>query len=152
MTKARRQHRITRSGARWARGMGVRLFLLLATANVQFPNTSLAQQNELLFKHLSIEQGLSQSIVEDIWQDRKGFLWFVTEDGLNKFDGYSFEILKHVAGNPYSLIHNEIKCIVEDREGILWIGTFDRGLERFEPATKRFQHFQKEDQYHGDLE
>ncbi|MFB3854444.1 MAG: two-component regulator propeller domain-containing protein [Vicinamibacterales bacterium] len=101
-----------------------------------------AQPPTLVFKHLSIEQGLSESIVNEIGQDRHGFMWFVTEDGLNLFDGYSFEVFKHDAADPTSLSHNEIKCIFEDREGIIWIGTFYRGLERFDPAAKRFTHFQ----------
>lgn len=101
-----------------------------------------AQPTDLHFRHLSIEQGLSQSIVTAMLQDRQGFMWFVTEDGLNRFDGYSFKIFKHDARDPSSLIHNEIKCIHEDREGMLWVGSFHRGLERFDPSTGRFTHFQ----------
>lgn len=105
-----------------------------------------AQQEDLVFKHLSIEQGLSQSIVGATTQDRRGFMWFVTEDGLNKFDGYGFEVFKHDAKDPASLSHNEIKCIAEDRKGLLWVGTFYRGLERFDPSTRRFTHFQHDPQ------
>ncbi len=101
-----------------------------------------AQQDDLAFKHLSIEQGLSQSIVDAVIQDRRGFMWFVTEDGLNRFDGYEFVVYKHDARNPASLVHNEIKCIAEDRMGALWVGTFYRGLERFDPATETFTHYQ----------
>ena len=101
-----------------------------------------ARQSDLVFKHLSIEEGLSQSIVNAMAQDRRGFLWFVTEDGLNRFDGYSFEVFKHDAADPGSLAHNEIKSVLEDRAGMLWVGSFYRGLERFDPATKRFTHFQ----------
>ncbi len=96
----------------------------------------------LEFRHLSIEQGLSQSIVQDILQDRQGFLWFVTEDGLNRFDGYTFKIFKHDAKEPASLVHNEIKCVHEDRAGYLWVGSFHRGLDRFDPTTGRFTHHQ----------
>ena len=98
-----------------------------------------AQQDDLSFKHLSIEQGLSQSIVNATTQDRRGFMWFVTEDGLNKFDGYGFEVFKHDAKEPASLSHNEIKCIAEDGIGVLWVGTFYRGLERLDPSTRRLQ-------------
>jgi ligand-binding sensor domain-containing protein/serine phosphatase RsbU (regulator of sigma subunit) len=101
-----------------------------------------AQQSDLVFKHLSIEQGLSQSIVNAMAQDRRWFMWFVTEDGLNRFDGYTFEVSKHNAADPASLAHNEIKCVFEDRAGFLWVGSFYRGLERFDPSTKRFTHFQ----------
>ncbi len=116
------------------------LLLVLLLASWAVPG--IAQQDDLVFKHLSIDQGLSQSIVDAILQDRRGFMWFVTEDGLNRFDGYAFEVFKHDAKNPASLTHNEIKCITQDRAGILWVGTFFRGLERFDPATESFAHYQ----------
>ncbi len=115
---------------------------LVALAALLRPTTLPAQQNDLVFKHLSIEHGLSQTIVNAMAQDRRGFMWFVTEDGLNRFDGYTFEVFKHNAADAASLAHNEIKCVFEDRAGILWVGSFYRGLERFDPATKRFSHFQ----------
>jgi len=104
----------------------------------------LAAAPSLSFEHLSIQQGLSQSIVDDMLQDRQGFLWFVTEDGLNRYDGYTFKVFKHDARDSSSLVHNEIKCIEEDHHGLLWIGTFHRGLERLDPATGRFTHFQND--------
>ncbi len=110
-----------------------------------------AQQDDLLFKHLSIEQGLSQSIVGAMLQDRQGFMWLVTEDGLNRFDGYGFKVFKHDAKDPSTLIHNEIKCIREDRDDILWVGSFYRGLERFDPSTERFTHFQSDPANPGSL-
>lgn len=117
------------------------IFLLAGRALEVF-----AQQEDLVFKHLSIEQGLSQSIVGATTQDRRGFMWFVTEDGLNRFDGYGFEVFKHDAKDPASLNHNEIKCIAEDRNGLLWVGTFYRGLEHFDPSTRRFTHYQHDPQ------
>ncbi len=120
------------------RALTALLFVLLSSRAV----TLFAQQDDLVFKHLSIEQGLSQSIVDAMVQDRGGFMWFVTEDGLNRYDGYEFKVFKHDARNPASLTHNEIKCIAQDRTGILWVGTFYRGLERFDPATETFRHFQ----------
>jgi len=87
------------------------------------------------FDRLSIEQGLSQSIVEDMLQDRAGFMWFVTEDGLNRFDGYSFSVYRNEAGDPTTLSHNELKSVYEDRSGTLWVGAFAGGLNRFDPTT-----------------
>ncbi len=101
-----------------------------------------AQRGEVVFRTLSIEQGLSQSIVNAMVQDRQGFMWFVTEDGLNRYDGYAFTTFKHDAKDPSSIIHNEIKSICESSDGMLWIGSFYRGLECFDPATQRFTHFQ----------
>ncbi len=95
------------------------------------------------FEKLSLAQGLSQSIVEGILQDRRGFLWFATEDGLNRWDGHRFTVFRNVAGNARSLSYNDLKCLLEDRSGMIWIGTFEGGLNRFDPATgdvTRFRH------------
>jgi ligand-binding sensor domain-containing protein len=100
-----------------------------------------AQPRRLTFEQLSIEQGLSQSIVYCILQDRKGFLWFGTEDGLNKFDGYNFTILRHDPHQPNSLSYNEIRAMHEDSSGVLWIGTFFGGLNKYDPATERFTNY-----------
>ena len=91
----------------------------------------------------SLEQGLSQSIVEAIVQDRRGFLWLATEDGLNRWDGHRFTVFRNVSGNARSLSYNDLKCVSEDRAGALWVGTFEGGLNRFDPATgdvTRFRH------------
>jgi len=90
------------------------------------------------FERISLREGLSQSVIESIVQDRKGFLWFGTEDGLNRFDGYGFTIYRYQPGNPRSLSYNEIKALYEDRSGILWVGTFEGGLNRFDPTTATF--------------
>lgn len=94
-----------------------------------------------LFEHISIEQGLSQSIVEGISQDRTGFMWFITEDGLNRYDGYSFRVFKHDPNDPGSLAYNELKAICVDRLGTIWVGTFYRGLSRFDREKEQFTHF-----------
>ncbi len=75
------------------------------------------------FDTLSLDQGLSQSIVERIVQDRTGFMWFATENGLNQFDGYRFTVHRHVPDDPLSLSYNELKALYEDGDGRLWVGT-----------------------------
>ncbi len=95
----------------------------------------------LTFQRISIEQGLSQSIVEGIVQDPTGFMWFITEDGINRFDGYNFRVFKHNSKDPGSLSHNELKAICVDHEGTIWVGTFYQGLDRFDRETERFTHF-----------
>jgi ligand-binding sensor domain-containing protein len=92
------------------------------------------------FKHLSIENGLSQSSVFSVIQDNRGFIWIGTYAGLNKYDGYTFTIFDEDKNNPNSLSHYAIHVIVKDRSGILWIGT-EEGLNRFDPATERFQRY-----------
>ena len=99
----------------------------------------------LRFDHISIEQGLSQSSVQVILQDRRGFLWFGTEDGLNRYDGYSFKIYKPDPDVPNSLSDRWITSLVEDREGYLWIGT-RLGLNRYDPRTEEFVRFLHDEQ------
>jgi DNA-binding NtrC family response regulator/ligand-binding sensor domain-containing protein len=89
----------------------------------------------LKFQHLSLEEGLSQSIVERIIQDSRGFMWFCTEDGLNKYDGYTFTVLRTNPENPSSLSQNHITCIIEAKNGIFWIGVFNGGLNRYDPIS-----------------
>ncbi|MBI3151926.1 MAG: GAF domain-containing protein [Chloroflexi bacterium] len=93
------------------------------------------------FEHISLEQGLSQSVINVIFQDSKGFLWIGTEDGLNRYDGYSFKVYKPEAENETSLSNRWITSIVEDRDGYLWIGTRQGGLNRFDPRSGLFTVF-----------
>jgi signal transduction histidine kinase/ligand-binding sensor domain-containing protein len=93
------------------------------------------------FERISLEDGLSQSSVYSILQDSRGFLWFGTEDGLNKYDGYSFTIYRHDPGDPSSLSRSLIWSICEDREGVLWIGTDGGGLNRFDRVSGQFTRY-----------
>ncbi len=95
---------------------------------------------ELRFKRLSVNHGLSQSQVSAMLQDRHGYLWFGTHDGLNRYDGYGFAVLKHDPDDPNSLGHNHITTIYEDRSGVLWIGTVE-GLNRYDPDTGEFRRY-----------
>jgi len=95
----------------------------------------------LKFDRISIEQGLSQSSVLCILQDSRGFMWFGTQDGLNKYDGYSFTVYKHDPEDPYSLSNNIVRSLYQDRAGVLWIGT-DGGLNRLDRENQRFIHYQ----------
>lgn len=101
----------------------------------------LCQEENIKFDRISIEQGLSQSIVSCIIQDKRGFIWLGTEDGLNKYDGYDFTIYRQDPSIPNSLSHNNILCIHEDRSGKFWIGTFYGGLTCLDPATMIFTHY-----------
>ena len=93
---------------------------------------------QLLFEQISVEQGLSQSIVNFIIQDRRGYLWFGTEDGLNLYDGYGFSVLRSDPDDPYSLSYNQITALYEDRSGSIWAGTFNGGLNRYLLEKNRF--------------
>jgi len=100
-----------------------------------------AQQQDLKFTNITIEDGLSHSKVNCIYQDRQGFLWFGTNEGLNKYDGYSFTIYQPDPEDPHSISANLIRCILEDSRGNLWIGTEAGGLNRFDRHHKKFTHF-----------
>jgi len=98
-----------------------------------------AQQDQVLFRGLS--QGLSQSSVNAILQDRQGFMWFGTQDGLNRFDGYSFTVFRHNPSDTNSISDNYIWTIAEDVKGDLWIGTLNSGLSRYSPERGEFRSF-----------
>jgi len=97
--------------------------------------------DHIQFDRISIEQGLSQSTVIIIIQDRKGFIWFGTQDGLNKYDGYKFTVFKNNHNDVNSLSDNWINSLCIDANGYIWIGTAEGGLNRFDPYTERFFHF-----------
>ncbi|MEJ2052889.1 MAG: two-component regulator propeller domain-containing protein [Calditrichaceae bacterium] len=96
-------------------------------------------------RNLSLKDGLSQSSVLCILQDRQGFMWFGTEDGLNRYDGYNFTVFRHDPADSFSLSDNHINCILEDHAGYLWIGTKDGGLNRFDPKTEHFRYWKYEE-------
>ncbi|MEN7550701.1 two-component regulator propeller domain-containing protein [Rapidithrix thailandica] len=90
------------------------------------------------FSHLSSKDGLPQNSILAIHQDRWGFLWFGTDDGLCRYDGYSFRVFRHNPEDPFSISSNVIRAIEEDAKGRLWIGTSGGGLNRYDPVTDRF--------------
>jgi len=93
------------------------------------------------FDHLSVEDGLSHNSVNVIFQDKSGFLWFGTEDGLNRYDGYTFKTFKPEPDTLNSLSDRWITAIAEDGAGYLWIGTRQGGLNRYDPRTETFTVF-----------
>lgn len=99
--------------------------------------TQLHAQQQLNFRRITINDGLSQNTVFCIVQDKTGFIWIGTEDGLNKYDGYEFTTYKHENDNPKSLSHSQINAILEDGKGNFWVGTSD-GLNLFNKHTENF--------------
>jgi PAS domain S-box-containing protein len=89
------------------------------------------------FTRFSVEHGLSQSNVQAILQDHQGFLWFGTEEGLNRFDGYTFRVFKHDPRDPESLPDDRISALYEDRQRRLWVGV-GSGLGLFDRRTETF--------------
>ena len=92
------------------------------------------------FRHLTIEQGLSQSTVNCFWQDRFGFIWLGTQDGLNRHDGYQFLVWKTDADDALTFSDTYIMCLAEDQDGNLWVGSESSGFGRFDRMTQRFDY------------
>ncbi len=117
---------------------------LLALATLNPPAVLLAQNQPVKFERISLEQGLSQSSVQCILQDRKGFMWFGTEDGLNKYDGYRFTVYKNNPNDPNSLSNDAVNSIYEDQSGVLWIGTERGGLNKLDREKEKFTHYKND--------
>ena len=99
-------------------------------------SSAYTQNFDVRFNHITSDNGLSQNTIEDILKDSRGFVWFATRNGLNRYDGYSFKVYK--AGNSeHDLSSNFIHSICEDLEGNLWIGT-ENGLNIFDTKTNTF--------------
>lgn len=92
------------------------------------------------FHNLGVRDGLSQSTVYAILQDRRGFMWFGTKGGLCRYDGNSIREFKREKQNPFCLGNNYITCLYEDNEGRIWVGT-DAGVYIYTPETEKFVDF-----------
>lgn len=114
------------------------LCLTSLTANV-------IKKQDYYFRHLDTEKGLSQNTVLCILQDRLGFMWFGTKDGLNRYDGNTIKVFKKEENNPFSIGNNTIWSILEATNGELWIGT-EKGIFIYNPTTDGFRVFDKRSQ------
>ncbi len=133
-----------REGTRRHQGLAAFGVLLSIIAVVNTPSPFLYPlEKRIKFDRISVEEGLSQSSVSCILLDRRGWMWLGTEDGLNRYDGYTFTIYRHQPKNPSGLSHSNIYSLFQDREGRLWIGT-EGGLNRWDPVKDSFVHFKKE--------
>ncbi|HSW54714.1 MAG TPA: two-component regulator propeller domain-containing protein, partial [Ignavibacteriaceae bacterium] len=114
--------------------------ILLVIFLVLIPLQSTAQN--IPFSRLTTENGLSNSVVNCLLQDRTGFIWFGTDDGLNRFDGYEVKVYRSDPDNEFSLSENIIWALTEDHSGNLWIGTKSGGLNKYDPLTNKFEHWE----------
>ncbi len=106
---------------------------------------------DIRFTRLSLEQGLSQSVVNCVFQDSIGFLWFGTQVGLNRWDGYEFEVYRHDADDPHSLAHDWVVAITEDKSGDLWIATEGGGISRWQRESDSFTTYRHDAESPGSL-
>jgi signal transduction histidine kinase/ligand-binding sensor domain-containing protein len=94
----------------------------------------------LHFESFTIDDGLSQGYVSAILQDKRGFMWFATYDGLNKYDGYSFKVLHHDPQDTNTLGGDDVSCLFEDSQQRLWIGFRGKGIDIYDRDHNRFRH------------
>jgi signal transduction histidine kinase/ligand-binding sensor domain-containing protein/DNA-binding response OmpR family regulator len=97
-------------------------------------------QRALVFKNINVDNGLPQNTVLSVLQDRKGYIWAGTFDGLSKFNGLEFKVYKNETNNSKSISSNKINKLFEDADGKLWVGTID-GLNLFDPDAENFTRF-----------
>ncbi len=105
---------------------------------IHIPEAS--SRDEVIFENLSLQEGLSQTTVRAILMDSRGYMWFGTEGGLNRYDGYQFKTYRRRWGRDDGISDNFVTSIVEDYRGDLWIGTMS-GLNRLDHETESFESF-----------
>lgn len=100
---------------------------------------SYAQSKNLIFNNINIEQGISQSTIEDIFQDSEGYIWLGTNDGLNRYNGYEFKIYNYEEYQN-SISHNGITDITEDKYGNIWVNTVS-GVNKINKKTEKISNY-----------
>lgn len=105
----------------------------------------------LRFERLVVEDGLPHATVLSVLQDRQGFMWFATANGLARYDGSTFVVYKHDINNPDSLSNNNTFSLIESSDGLLWIGTDPGGLNILDPETGKFKIYKKEENNQNSL-
>jgi ligand-binding sensor domain-containing protein/two-component sensor histidine kinase len=115
--------------------------LLFIFPSIITPSSNSIENINYRFKRIGIEQGLSQSTVRAIIQGQRGYMWFGTATGLNRYDGYEFIVYTNDKNDTSSISDNLITALFEDQAGVLWIGTSKGILNKFDPSTESFQRF-----------
>ena len=96
---------------------------------------------QIAFKHLTIDNVLPQNTVLSIAQDKNGFMWFATQDGLCRYDGYSVKLFRHDRQDPHSLRNNFVTALIVDKGGTLWVGTAGGGVSAYNRFNNHFTAF-----------
>jgi len=125
----------------WRNNLVWSILLSLLFIILFFPIVVNAQEKKLYFKRITTENGLSNSIVNSIAQDKYGFMWFGTADGLCRYDGKNCMVFRNNTADTYSLLSNKITTLLYDSKNRFWVGT-DIGLNLFDPITNKCTHFQ----------
>jgi ligand-binding sensor domain-containing protein len=109
------------------------------------PTVTFSQEKVLRFDHITVEDGLSQNTVQGIVQDKYGFMWFGTWEGLCKYDGYKFTIYKTEVGNPRTIHNNLIRNLYKDDKDNIWVSCVDTMISRYNYDTDDFTRFSKKE-------
>ena len=124
--------------------------MALSLFNHAYAFSNNVNQIPLKFERLSIAEGLSQSYVYDITQDKNGFIWIATQDGLNRYDGKNFVYYRHNSADKNSIADNFIRKLFIDKDNILWVGT-NEGLSRYNESLDNFDNFLHQDNDNNSL-
>lgn len=127
------------------------LFALLFINLILFFSVQLelfAQHENIVFEHYSIDQGMYETNITSVIQDNTGFLWFSTNSGVEKYDGYNFTAYKNDPDDTSSIDNAFANTLYQDKEGNIWIGN-KRGFDLIDSNTKTFTHFKP---HPGELE
>ena len=128
---------------------GMRTFFRFLLACSLFQGTGEANNpTDLHLDCISSDDGLSHNTVLCVLQDRRGFMWFGTQQGLNRYDGYRFQVFRHTETGPASLSHDHIWALQEDEAGVLWVGS-DHGLNRWNAEQNTFTRYYPEPGHPG---
>lgn len=112
--------------------------ILILNILILIPSSTIHGQNDnLKFKQLTSNEGLSQNFISAIYQDKNGFIWFGTKDGLNRYDGYEFKVYRHNPFDTTTLSGNFISALMEDSKGRFWVGS--NSLDLFIPERDEFK-------------
>jgi PAS domain S-box-containing protein len=117
------------------------LFVSIKPVAAQNHGGDFAPGSHVRFEHLTIDDGLSQNAGLAFLQDQQGYLWFGTQDGLDRYDGYKIVEYKNDPENKNSLSSNSIISLFQDKEGLIWIGTWGGGLNSYDPIKNEFTRY-----------
>lgn len=119
----------------------IKTSFIISIILLSFTTNAIWSQQSIYFDHITTNDGLSQGDINSIYQDKKGFMWFGTHDGLNKFDGYNFTVYKPDMNNDSSISSNLIYTITGDKNDNLWIGTTGNGINYYDKYKDEFKRY-----------